>query len=99
MAGVNGTYTIKQAKALLAPHGMVITSNDGEYRVNFKGGDEATASYHTDLPDAIGTGIDMAKRKMVNELVHLAGMKRSDLDLADSEGIRKIYEAWDRETR
>jgi hypothetical protein len=63
MAGTNTRYTVKQARDLLAPHGMVIKHDDGEYFVNFKGGDEASAYYTTDLTDAIGTGIDMAKRR------------------------------------
>lgn len=55
--------TLEQARAQLAPLGVVLTKSDGEYRVNFKGGAEATAYYTDDLNDAVGTGKAMAKHK------------------------------------
>jgi hypothetical protein len=55
-------WTIKTAKAELAKHGLVLSHNDGEYRVNKRGGREATAAYTNDLDDAVGTGIAMAKK-------------------------------------
>ncbi|WP_166297108.1 hypothetical protein [Bradyrhizobium sp. 2S1] len=66
MAGTNTHYTIREAKAILAQHGMTIKSVDGEYRVAFKGPEaktEASAYYATNLLDAIGTGIDMARAR------------------------------------
>lgn len=54
--------TIRNAKKVLAEVGMVLIHNDGEYRVNFKGGKEATASYTNDLSDAVETGFAMVKR-------------------------------------
>jgi hypothetical protein len=57
----------KIAKNLLAPHGLTIRSTGGgEYRVNFKGGDEETAYYTNDLKDAVDTGIIMAKQRRRN---------------------------------
>lgn len=55
---------MKEAREKLTPIGVGISFNkdDDEYRVNFKGGREATAYYTNDLDDAVGTGIDMAKR-------------------------------------
>lgn len=53
--------TLKQAQAELRSLGMVLTHSDGEYRVNFKGGAERTASYTNDIDDAVGTGRAMAK--------------------------------------
>jgi hypothetical protein len=38
---------------------MVVTLKDGEYRVNFKGGSEATAYYTNDSMDALQTGVAM----------------------------------------
>jgi hypothetical protein len=55
-------WTIKTAKAELAKFGLVLSHNDGEYRVNKKGGREATAAYTNDLDDAVGTGIAMANK-------------------------------------
>jgi hypothetical protein len=47
----------KQLQAL----GLVLKRTpDGEWRVNFKGGDEETAYYATDLTDALDTGRMMA---------------------------------------
>jgi len=52
--------TMKAAKAGLAVMGMTIRKRESEYRVNFKGGAEATAYYTDDLGDALGTGLLMA---------------------------------------
>lgn len=65
MAGVASVRSIKDARAILARetnNEVVITSKDGEYRVNKKGGREATAAYTEDLTDAVGTGIAMWKK-------------------------------------
>lgn len=42
-------------------HGMTITRRDGEYRVNFREGREATAYYTNDMEDAFATGVTMAQ--------------------------------------
>ena len=53
--------TLKDAKLTLRQLGMSINKNQyGEYRVNFLGGDEATAYYTNDLNDAVMTGKHMA---------------------------------------
>jgi len=52
-------HTLKGAQAYLRERGMVLTKNDGEYRVNFKGGREETAYYTNDLDDAVTTGWNM----------------------------------------
>lgn len=41
-------------------HNAVLAKKDGEFRVNFTGGKEATAYYTTDLEDAFATGVEMA---------------------------------------
>jgi hypothetical protein len=64
--------TMVEARAILAPLGLVIRKRDGEYRVAFRlpprthgqpraFDQEASAYYTTDLDDAVGTGIAMAK--------------------------------------
>ncbi|WP_048710802.1 hypothetical protein [Microvirga massiliensis] len=49
----------------LATLEIVIRKRDsaGEFRVNYRGGDEATASYTPDLEDALGTGRAMAAER------------------------------------
>lgn len=56
--------TFKDVKRFLAGYSVTITKHDGEYRVNLAEGSEATASYHTDLDDAYGTGIAMAAHRL-----------------------------------
>lgn len=57
--------TLKEARAILTPLGISLRKTEyGEYRINFKGGKEATAGYQTDLDDAVATGRDMAARKV-----------------------------------
>jgi hypothetical protein len=55
------SFTLKEAREILTPLGVVITAQDGEYRVNFKGGKEDTAYYTDDISDAVGTGKMMKK--------------------------------------
>jgi hypothetical protein len=55
--------TLTEAKAALRPLGLSLRKRDGEYRVNFTGGAEATAYYTNDIFDAVETGRQMAKRE------------------------------------
>jgi hypothetical protein len=57
--------TVKTAIATLRTLGMVLTRDPDarEYRVNFKGGQEATAYYTGDLEDAIATAQHMAAHR------------------------------------
>jgi hypothetical protein len=53
--------TLKTAREILAGYNVTIrATEDSEYRVNFRGGAEATASYQNDLQDAVDTGVAMA---------------------------------------
>lgn len=48
--------TFKEAQATCRAFGHTLTRRpDGEYRLNVRGGTEATAYYTTDLDDACGT--------------------------------------------
>lgn len=51
--------TLKQAKEKLAAFGMSLRHRDGEYRVNFRNGSEATAYYTDDREDAVDTAMHM----------------------------------------
>ena len=55
--------TIARAREILTPLGIVIKRTDpytDEWRVNFRGGTEGTATYETDIPSAVLTGQAMA---------------------------------------
>ena len=52
--------TVADAKRILRERGISVNKRDGEYRVNFLGGEEATAYYTDDIEDAIRTGLAMA---------------------------------------
>ncbi len=54
--------TFQAAAADLRQLGLVIESHPGEYRVNYRHGDEATAYYTDDLTDALATGFVMAQQ-------------------------------------
>ena len=56
-----GRLTLKEAAEALKACGMQIASQPGEYRVNYRGGREATAYYTDDLADALSTGKIMAQ--------------------------------------
>lgn len=58
--------TLRDAQKKLREHGMVLkkTGYGNEHRVNFHKGREETASYHDDVEDAIGTGMEMSKNAM-----------------------------------
>jgi hypothetical protein len=50
----------RNVKQLLAEKGLTFRKEQcGEYRVNFKGGTEASAYYTDDLSDALNTGYAM----------------------------------------
>ena len=56
---------LSDVRATLEPLGMTIRrTQDDEYRVNVRGGQESTAYYTTDLVDAQQTGIVMARRAL-----------------------------------
>lgn len=56
--------TLKTAKAILKNHEMTISKNQyGEYRVNFKNGNEDSALYTNEIDDAIASGINMRQRQ------------------------------------
>ena len=43
--------------------GIIVTRRDGEYRVNYRAGKEATAYYTDDVEDAYWTGCAMVKER------------------------------------
>lgn len=56
--------TLADARAAFARLGVTLRrTEEGEYRVNFRHAEEATAAYESDLPDAIDTGLAMLAHK------------------------------------
>jgi hypothetical protein len=51
--------TLAEAKTIAKSNGFTIRHRDGEYRVNFIGGTEATAYYTDDREDAVDTGMHL----------------------------------------
>lgn len=54
--------TIRTVADELRRLGMAFQSAPGEYRVNYRGGSDATAYFTEDLADALATGRQMAER-------------------------------------
>jgi len=55
--------TLQQAKSIARHLGLTLRMvRSGEYRVNFRDGNETTAYYTDNLEDAIKTAIEMARR-------------------------------------
>lgn len=66
------TTTLTNIRVALAAMGIVIKkTSEGDYRVNFRNGDEATAYYTNDLDDAFNTGKVMANRAAVRRNIAL----------------------------
>lgn len=58
--------SLKEATSRLCGSGMTIRRTDcGEYRVNFRGGAEATAYYSDDIDDAYATALLMRQRQQL----------------------------------
>ena len=55
--------TIKQAKEELKALDMTLRKRDGEYRVNFREGNEDSSYYTDDINDAVATAKHMRKAK------------------------------------
>ena len=60
--------TFERAQLYLRQWNITLTRREGEYRVNFKGGAEATAYYTNDLEDAIQTGRTMSRQGQRNPM-------------------------------
>ena len=61
--------TLQQAKSIARHLGLTLRMvRSGEYRVNFRDGNETTAYYTDNLEDAVKTAIEMARRRVVTKL-------------------------------
>ena len=61
--------TLQKAKSIARHLGLTLRMvRSGEYRVNFRDGNETTAYYTDDLEDAVNTAVEMARRRVVTEV-------------------------------
>jgi len=61
--------TLQEAKSIARHLGLTLRMvRSGEYRVNFRDGNETTAYYTDNLEDAIKTAIEMARRRVVTKV-------------------------------
>jgi hypothetical protein len=56
--------TLQEAKSIARHLGLTLRKvRSGEYRVNFRDGNEATAYYTDNLEDAVKTVVEMARKR------------------------------------
>ena len=61
--------TLQEAKSIARHLGLTLRQlRSGNYRVNFRDGNETTAYYTDNLEDAVKTAIEMARRRVVTEV-------------------------------
>ena len=60
--------TLQEAKSIARHLGLTLRKvRSGDYRVNFRDGDETTAHYTDNLEDAINTAVEMARKRELRE--------------------------------
>jgi len=56
--------TLQEAKSIARHLGLTLRKvRSGQYRVNFRDGDESTACYAVDLKDAVNAAVAMARKR------------------------------------
>ena len=56
--------TLQEAKSIVRHLGLTVRKvRSGDYRVNFRDGNENTASYTDNLQDAVNTAVEMARKR------------------------------------
>jgi hypothetical protein len=56
--------TLQEAKSIARHLGLTLrTVRSGNYRVNFRDGNETTAYYTDNLEDAVNTAVEMARKR------------------------------------
>jgi hypothetical protein len=67
--------TLQEAKSIARHLGLTVRQvRSGDYRVNFRDGNETTAYYTNDLEDAVSTAVEMARKR------ELSGWPKPDPD-------------------
>jgi hypothetical protein len=61
---VQKPMTLQEAKSIARHLGLTLRKvRSGDYRVNFRDGDETTAHYTDNLEDAVNTAVEMARKR------------------------------------
>jgi hypothetical protein len=61
---MDSAMTLQQAKSVARHLGLTLRKvRSGDYRVNFRDGNEMTAYYTDNLEDAVRTAIEMARKR------------------------------------
>ena len=56
--------TLQEAKSIARHLGLTLRKvRSGDYRVNFRDGDETTAYYTDNLEDAVNTAVEMVRKR------------------------------------
>jgi hypothetical protein len=56
--------TLQEAKSIARHLGLTLRQvRSGDYRVNFRDGNDTTAYYTNDLEDAVSTAVEMARKR------------------------------------
>jgi hypothetical protein len=59
--------TLQEAKSIARHLGLTLRQvRSGDYRVNFRDGNETTAYYTDSLEDAVNTAVEMARRRALD---------------------------------
>ena len=71
--------TLQEAKSIARHLGLTLRKvRSGEYRVNFRDGNETTAYYTDKLEDAVNTAVEMARRRVVTEVCPNANNRHAE---------------------
>jgi hypothetical protein len=76
---MDSAMTLQEAKSIARHLGLTLRKmRSGNYRVNFRNGNETTAYYTDDLEDAVNTAVEMARKRggasCTNVMTALAGL-------------------------
>jgi len=78
---MDSAMTLQEAKSIARHLGLTLRKvRSGEYRVNFRDGNEATAYYTDNLEDAVRTAVEMARKRALR-----AGPSGSDEQMFGAE--------------
>jgi hypothetical protein len=65
---MDSAMTLQQAKSIARHLGLTLRKvRSGDYRVNFRDGNEMTAYYTDSLENAVNTAVEMARNRDVSE--------------------------------
>ena len=89
--------TLQEAKSIARHLGLTLRKvRSGDYRVNFRDGNETTAYYTDNLEDAVNTAVDMVRTRSATEVVDgtmAIGQATSRLQALSDDELWKLYEA------